>query len=155
MKEKDLQKSFPFIIYNSLICNYLIKQSTTMKIIINFVLLVVIVLGLTTCTYNNEEVLYSNSNDSCDTTNITFKTKVTSVFSRNCLACHGNSVAANNGGGIRLQDYNDVKAILNNAYGSMAHLPGYPPMPKGMSNTIDACDIKTVRIWKEAGAPNN
>ena len=117
--------------------------------------MVVIVLGLTTCTYNNEEVLYSNSNDSCDTTNITFKTKVTSVFSRNCLACHGNSVADNNGGGIRLQDYNDVKAILNNAYGSMAHLPGYPPMPKGMSNTIDACDIKTVRIWKEAGAPNN
>jgi len=126
-----------------------------MKILIYFGLLVVVALVLSTCAYNNEEVLYPKLANTCDTTNITFSTKVAAVFSKNCLSCHGNSVATSNGGGIRLQDYVDVKANLDAAYGSMSHKQGYTPMPKGMSNTIDTCEIKIVRIWKDAGAPNN
>jgi hypothetical protein len=127
-----------------------------MKKTINFLLLVFIGISLSTCTYNNEQTLYPVLSNSCDTTNITFSGKVAPIFKANCLSCHGNAaVAAGNGGGVKLEDYSDVKANLNRAYGSMAHLPGYVPMPKNMSGTIDTCQIKIVRIWKAAGAPDN
>ena len=127
-----------------------------MKKTIYFLLLVFIGINLSTCTYNNEQTLYPVLSNTCDTTNITFSGKVAPIFRANCLSCHGNAaVAAGNGGGIRLENYSDLKAILNRAYGSMAHLPGYVPMPKNMSGTIDTCQIKIVGIWKAAGAPDN
>lgn len=107
------------------------------------------------CAYNNEETLYAEKTGSCDTTNITYSARVAPVFRANCLGCHGNSVAASSGAGIRLENYNDVKANIERAYGAMSHQPGFVPMPKGMSSKIDACQIEAVRIWKEAGAPNN
>ena len=95
-----------------------------MKKTINFLLLVFIGISLSTCTYNNEQTLYPVLSNSCDTTNITFSGKVAPIFKANCLSCHGNAaVAAGNGGGVKLEDYSDVKANLNRAYGSMAHLP--------------------------------
>jgi hypothetical protein len=122
---------------------------------LSLLVLLSVFFGVFSCASNKEELLYPNRGNACDTTNITFRARVAPVFSTNCLSCHGNSVASSSGGGVRLQDYADVKANLNKAYGSMAHLPGYLPMPKGMSGRIDSCSIKAVRIWKEAGAPNN
>lgn len=118
-------------------------------------LFLLILFGFNSCYYHNEETLYSNATNTCDTTNITFKATVAPIFRENCLSCHGNAVASSNGGGVRLEDYVDVKEHLDHAYGSMSHLPGYLPMPKGMSNTIDECQIKKVRIWKDAGGLNN
>ena len=126
-----------------------------MKVLTILISLALTVLCFVTCVYNKEESLYPDLSNACDTTNITFKLRVAPVFSANCLSCHGNSVAPVNGGGVRLQDYPDVKLYLNIAYGSMSHMPGYRPMPKGMSGTIDSCQIKTVRVWKNAGAPDN
>jgi len=126
-----------------------------MKILIYFGLLVVVGIGLTTCTYNNEEVLYGGSTNSCDTTNITFTAKVAPIFINNCVRCHGNIVAAQSGGGIKLENYEDIKANINRAYGAMNHDPLIQPMPRDMSAKIDACDIKKVRIWKDAGALKN
>ncbi|HLP04411.1 MAG TPA: hypothetical protein VK152_03180 [Paludibacter sp.] len=107
------------------------------------------------CVYNNEEDLYPGQTETCDTTNITFSGKVAPVLRANCLACHGNSVAASNGGGIRLEDYSDVSANIQRLFGAMSHQPGYIPMPKGISSKIDECQINAVRIWKEAGTPDN
>ena len=118
-----------------------------------FLVLGLIILGFSTCYYNNEEILYSING--CDTTNITFHAKVAPIFEANCLRCHGNAVALSNGGGIRLQDYADVKAHLDRAYGDMSHQPNYIPMPLDMSAMIDECSIKKVRIWKEAGGLDN
>lgn len=126
-----------------------------MKATIFVVILVIFGLSFTTCNTNNEEQLYPTTNDSCDTTDITFTAKVAPIFVENCVRCHGNSVAASQGGGIRLQDYDDIKLNLNNAYGSMNHSSGFTRMPKDMSSTIDPCKIKIVRIWKDAGAPEN
>lgn len=126
-----------------------------MRKIIYFFILVFVIPGFTACYYHNEEMLYTNVTNSCDTTNITFKAKVAPIFKANCLSCHGNSVASFFGGGVRLEDYVDVKAHLDRAYGAMSHLPGYSSMPKGMSNKIDECQIKIVGIWKDAGGLNN
>ena len=105
------------------------------------------------CLYNKADILYPAN--ACDTSNVTFKGKVAPVFASHCLVCHGNSVSPPNGGGHRLQDYADVKANILIAYGAMSHQPGFIPMPLGQKETIDPCEIKIVRIWKDAGAPNN
>jgi len=123
--------------------------------LICFFMVAFVILGLCTCNYNKEEILYPNLTNSCDTTNITFKGKVVSILEANCLRCHGNAMANSNGGGIRLEDYADVKARMDRIYGSMAHQTGYIPMPKGMSSKIDTCQIKTFRIWMDAGGLNN
>lgn len=130
--------------------SYFYKQ---MRKVIFLAVLVFAIIGLSTCYYNNEETLYSTN--SCDTTNITFSAKIAPIFTANCLRCHGNAVASSNGGGIRLQDYTDVKAHLDRAYGAMSHQEGFFPMPLDMSTKIDECQIAKVRIWKNAGSPNN
>jgi len=126
-----------------------------MRKIISFIILVFCILTLATCTNNKEEILYKNSTSSCDTTNVTFKAKVVPILAANCLSCHGNSVAAANGGSVRLQDYADVKSHSDHIYGSIAHLPGYIPMPKNMTNTIDNCQIKIIQKWLQQGALDN
>jgi hypothetical protein len=124
-----------------------------MKPLVYLVLLFIISITCSTCLYNKEDILYAEK--SCDTTNITFSGKVAPVFARNCLVCHGNAVSPPDGGGLRLQDYPDVRANITRAYGSMSHKPGFVPMPLGMSGTIDSCEIKIVRIWMNAGMPDN
>jgi hypothetical protein len=120
-----------------------------------FLVLVLFTLVFSNCYYHNEETLYSNDGNACDTTNVTFRAKIAPIFQTNCLRCHGNAVALTNGAGIRLEDYADVNAHLDRAYGAMAHLDGYLPMPKDLSTKIDECSIKKVRIWKDAGGLDN
>ena len=124
-----------------------------MKSLFYFTILVVILFIFSRCVYNKAEVLYPNNK--CDTTNITFTGKVAPVFANHCLSCHGNAVSPPDGAGIRLQDYADVKTNLALAYAAMTHQSGLVPMPLGQTETIDACEITIVRIWKDAGAPNN
>jgi hypothetical protein len=127
-----------------------------MRKIFYFLILAFIIFSFSKCYYYKEEVLNPVLANSCDTTNITYSGKVVPIFATNCLSCHGNAaVAGGDGGGIKLEDFPDLKANLNRAYGAMSHLPGFFPMPKGMSSTIDPCQIKIVRIWKDAGALNN
>ena len=101
------------------------------------------------CYYDKEELLYPNVTP-CDTTNVTFAIKIAPILNANCLSCHGNSVYLNAGGGIKLQDYGDVKANLDQAYNDIITAR----MPKGGAK-LDACSITALRIWKNAGAPNN
>lgn len=126
-----------------------------MRNLIPFLIFVLMVMIFSACVNNKEEVLYPNVSNSCDTTNITFEAKVAPIFSANCLSCHGNDAAAANGGGVRLQDYVDVKSHIDRIYGSISHQTGYIPMPKNMTNTIDKCQIKIVQIWIQKGALNN
>lgn len=124
-----------------------------MKSFFYSILFLFVIASFTTCYYYKEDIRYSNN--SCDTTNITFTGKVAPVFASNCLVCHGNTVAPPDGGGLRLQDYADVKANITKAFGSMSHQPGFIPMPLGQSETINPCSIEIVRKWIDAGMPDN
>jgi len=109
-----------------------------------------IAIGLHSCYYDKAELLYPTV-AACDTTNVTYKLKIAPIFTANCLSCHSNSTYISNGGGIvKLQDYVDVKANLNQAYNDI--LTG--KMPKGGAK-LDDCTISLLTIWKNAGAPNN
>lgn len=91
-------------------------------------------------------------NCSCDTTKFTFSAAINPLMNTYCIGCH---TGASAGGAIDLSTYNGNKAIaLNNKLvGSITQLPGYSPMPKGTK--LSDCQIKQIKKWVAAGAPNN
>ncbi|HET7732736.1 MAG TPA: hypothetical protein VFK73_02770 [Paludibacter sp.] len=126
-----------------------------MKNIGYFFVLVLIIIGFSKCYYHNEETLYADLTNSCDTTNITFKAKVVPILKEHCYKCHSNAVADDIGDRIRLEDYPDVKNNLNRMYGAITHQDNFRPMPKNMTAKIDTCQIKIIRIWMEADGLDN
>jgi hypothetical protein len=106
------------------------------------------------CYYDKEELLYPQLGSSCDTTNVTYKSSVTTILGENCYSCHNNSVASSYGGNIKLQDYADVNSKIDRIYGCITHQNGFSAMPKG-GGKLSNCSIATIKIWKDAGAPNN
>ena len=106
------------------------------------------------CYYDNEENLYPEISNACDTTNVTFSGTIATMLSNNCLSCHSNSTAANFGNNIRLEDYADVKAQNQRVLGSIKQSSGFSPMPKGGAKLND-CLITQFGIWVNNGSPNN
>jgi hypothetical protein len=110
-------------------------------------------LGITACYYDVEEELYGTPVD-CDTSfAVSYSTHVAPVIQSKCLACHS---AASQLGGINLEGYTALSNFIANGrlLGTIDHKPGFSPMPKG-SPKIDACDIKNIERWIQAGALNN
>ena len=107
-----------------------------------------------TCYYDNEEYLYPELNNSCDTTSVTFSSTISGMLNNNCLSCHSNATAANFGNNIRLEDYTDVKTRSQGVLGSIKHESGFSPMPKGGDKLSD-CLISQFGIWVNNGTPNN
>lgn len=111
------------------------------------------------CHYDNEEELYGTKVENCgDSGNnvFTYAAAVQPILQNNCYECHSNSQSASSGGGIRLQEYADVKVRVNNGslYGAITHSQGYEPMPQGKAK-LDACTISVIKKWIDAGALNN
>lgn len=119
-------------------------------------LLVVLVSLVTGCFYDNEETLYGQVNTTCDLSNVTFAASVKPILQASCLSCHSNSNASSSGGGIRLQDYADVKTQAKNGklMGTVKHASGYQQMPLGGGKLSD-CEINTLQKWIDNGTLNN
>jgi hypothetical protein len=118
--------------------------------------LITVLASVTSCFYDSEEYLFPQTSNQCDTTQVTYSQSVDPIIQNYCLSCHGNSTAANYGGNIKLEDYEGIKAQVdaNRLIGAITHENGYLPMPKDASK-LDDCKITTIRIWVDAGAPNN
>jgi hypothetical protein len=114
-----------------------------------------ILISVSGCLYDSEEYLYPQTNNQCDTTNVTYTGSVVPILQSYCLSCHANSTAASFGGNIKLEDYADVKVQADNhkLLGSVQHENGYSPMPMN-SSQLEPCKISVIRIWVNAGAPN-
>lgn len=95
----------------------------------------------------------NNACSDCDTTNITFSGTISLIMNAFCTGCHDASSPA---GGINLTSYGGVSAEASNGklYGSVAHLPGYLSMPQGGAS-LPNCQINQIRIWVDAGFPDN
>jgi hypothetical protein len=89
----------------------------------------------------------------CDTSNVTYNAVIKPIIQNKCQGCHQGSSP---GGGINLSTYLGVQgsAIDGSLLGSIQHQPGWSAMPKNTSKMPD-CDIAKIRIWVNAGAPNN
>lgn len=90
---------------------------------------------------------------SCDTTIFTYSGAVKPIMDAKCTGCHN---PANLGGNIDISTYNSIKVVALNGklYGSVAHQPGYSPMPKNSAKLSD-CEIRQIQKWIGAGALNN
>jgi hypothetical protein len=103
-----------------------------------------------------EQGALSNSCDvnvgHCDTSAIvTYSNFVEPLMSTYCTGCHGQYSPQ---GGVSLVTYAEVKAIAQSGrlYGSIAHQPGYSPMPKG-TNALPSCSVQKIKRWINAGMP--
>lgn len=111
-------------------------------------------MAIVSCTYHNEEELYSATpDDSCNTENVTYTSDVLPVLQTNCYSCHKREFAS---GGVILEGYDQVKIYATNGrlFGAISHSPGFSPMPKG-GTKLPACDIEKIKVWIDAGAPEN
>jgi len=95
----------------------------------------------------------------CDTTDITYSVTIwEEIIQKHCLGCHNEQSA---GGGIYLENYEDVKAaaeIPAGQYGSLLGVitydPSNSPMPVNQDKLSD-CMITQITKWIENGTPNN
>lgn len=91
----------------------------------------------------------------CDTTNVTFTTTVMPLITLKCKGCHSGSTPQGN---VSLTNYDQVKATVvdGTLLGSIEHISGYKPMPyPAGSAKMPDCEIRSIQIWVENGAPNN
>lgn len=103
------------------------------------------------CYYDNEMQLY---NCSVDAANTKYSTTVTNLLTAyGCLGCHSATAPSGN---VTLSTYAGIKTVADNGhlYGSVSHAAGYDPMPQG-GDKMNACDLKRLKAWIDAGAPNN
>ena len=107
--------------------------------------------SLSGCYYDSVEELYGTG---CDTTNVTYSTTIKGLLNTyTCLTCH---IGSNPSGGFRLETHADVKAKVTDGtlWGAINHQPGFSSMPQGYIKMTD-CELKKVKAWIDAGAPNN
>jgi hypothetical protein len=97
----------------------------------------------------------ADPNFACDTANTSFNGHVKPIVTKYCTSqgCH---ISSNISGGILLESYNDVKAVVPGAKlmnaiqyktGGSRNMP-----PSGQMST---CDIARIEAWINLGTPNN
>lgn len=113
----------------------------------------VILVMLSACYNDKQAVLYPSN--SCDTANVTYSAVIQPLLLNQCASagCHGGTT---NAAGLNLESYAGCASIANNGklMGTIQHLSGYSPMPKGAAKMSD-CDIAKINSWVRQGAPNN
>jgi hypothetical protein len=103
------------------------------------------------CANNNELDLYGDQE--CDTTNITWNSKVASILQKNCVQCHGEKLSYF---GVRHDSYAAEMIVVNDGRlrGVINHLDGYAKMPKDRG-MLPECELKIINKWLDNGAPEN
>jgi hypothetical protein len=112
---------------------------------------IVVITLLSSCRYDNEEMLYPNSGN-CDTTNVTYTNTIQPIMAQSCTGCHGSSSPS---AGINLTTYSLVRASAEDGslYGTMSFQSGYSRMPKGGDKVPD-CSLNKIQAWINNGYPN-
>lgn len=116
-------------------------------------IIIVLMVGISSCYRDVEEVLYPQSG-SCDTSNVTYVNTVAPLMqSSGCISCHSGGAPSGN---IALDTYNGVRAVAVNGklYGAISHSSGFSPMPEG-GTKMSQCNINRIKAWIDAGSNNN
>jgi len=110
-------------------------------------------LAFSGCYYDNKEDLYQFIQTACDTSAVSYSQQVLPFLQAQCLGCHN---ARDQQGNVDLEGYERVIHYVNNGslYGSVAHEPGFSPMPPTGQQVAD-CDLQHLRLWIDAGAKND
>lgn len=112
---------------------------------------------LSSCYYDNQEALYGNLNQTCDTIAVKYSTHILPILETYCYVCHAAAVVAEGGGGgYNFENFLTLQTLALNGHlvGAVSHSPGYSPMPK-YGNKLSDCNISAIKIWVNNGALNN
>jgi mono/diheme cytochrome c family protein len=84
---------------------------------------------------------------------MSYKEDINPIIIQNCFVCHSNNSSISP---ISLEGYNNLLfyAESGSLVGSIKHLSGYSPMPKGASKMTD-CNIAKIEAWIAQGALDN
>jgi hypothetical protein len=135
---------------NSMQANQIIDQDMRKVLYILGILLVFIAFS-SGCYYHNEEDLYPQT--TCDMSNVTYSGKIVPILNANCYVCHSTAVAS---GGHILDTYAGVQEVVQSGklWGAINHQSGFFFMPKDAPKLSD-CNISIIKIWIDAGSPDN
>jgi hypothetical protein len=121
-------------------------------------LMFIFLIVLAGCYYDNEEELYPEGSTPCDTTSVTFSGTVFPIIDNNCTGCHSSGAPSGN---VLLVDHASISAAgqipvgsYGSLYGVISHASGNSPMPKN-GNKLSDCDIRKIKVWIDAGTPDN
>jgi hypothetical protein len=94
-----------------------------------------------------------NSSEECIQEDISYIEFVSGVFQTSCNGCHNSTSAF---GGVILDNYSDVKTIVDNdrLFGAINWDQGFSQMPQGQEQ-LDSCTILKIKSWIDEGAKNN
>lgn len=136
--------------------SYIYITTISSKMARKFILCIIVVAGLLTsffhsCKNNNEFDLYGVQG--CDTTNITWNSKISAILNKNCVICHGEEVSYK---GVRHDSYATEMVVVNDGRlrGVVNHLDGFVKMPKDRG-MLPECELKLINMWLDNGAPEN
>jgi len=89
----------------------------------------------------------------CDSSNVKYSTTISKILSDNCVGCHG----AGGSGGVTLTNYNGVKTVVTNLklWNSINHLSGATKAMPNSTTKLSSCNLRQIKIWIDAGAPQN
>jgi cytochrome c5 len=113
--------------------------------------LFVLLTGLSSCYYDNEEALYPErpGTNTCDTANPTFSATISPIVQNNCQGCHSGGSPSGN---LDLTTYENVVSAVSNK-NLFGHLLGtsYSLMPP--SGSLSECNINQFNAWISKGMP--
>lgn len=112
------------------------------------------------CYYDNVQELHPELllNNDCDTTStMSFQTHIKPILNNSCGAnnsCH-NTLGAS--GGVILDNYADVKTVVNSGklMSSILWDGNASQMPQSSPTQLNSCSIAKIQKWVDAGALDN
>jgi mono/diheme cytochrome c family protein len=89
----------------------------------------------------------------CSAENVTYAGSIKGLVTNKCVGCHSGNTPS---GGLNFTTHAGLQlpALDGRLYGAITHAAGYTPMPQG-GNKLSQCEIDMIKIWIDAGAPNN
>jgi hypothetical protein len=127
-----------------------------MRNLVSIFLFFVLLMAVSSCYYDKEELLYPATNNTpcTDTTTVvSYSKNIMPLLQAQCYGCHNSSFPSGN---ITMGTYIADKSVAQSGklYGSITYSSGYSPMPKGTSK-MSNCQISLIKKWVDAGMPNN
>jgi len=110
-------------------------------------LITLLVFSFSSCYYDKKELVYPIDTTPCDTSSVTYVSKIQPILANKCYACHSGSAV--NGGGVALDSYSNAVTHADHMLQNVES----GAMPQG-GPKLDACSITQIRIWVNNGTPN-
>lgn len=119
---------------------------------LNYLLIVLIVLTLNSCYYDNLENLKPET-ELCHVSDMSFQNDIQPIFNNHCIQCHNGPTPP---AGFNLEEYSSVIKVVESGrlLGAIKHQESFIPMPFDLPQ-LDSCNIAKIESWINDSYPNN